>query len=72
MFSSRGQQPTRRQVGPRSLAKSERQSAIPQQLGLKSLEPGKWVRVSSWVGAEEAKSEILESVRRFNEKQGKV
>ena len=38
----------------------------------KDLEPGKWVRVSTWVGAEEAKSEILESVRRFTEKKRKV
>jgi inorganic pyrophosphatase len=32
----------------------------------KDLEPGKWVRVSSWVGVEEAKSEINESVARYN------
>jgi inorganic pyrophosphatase len=32
----------------------------------KDLEPGKWVRVSSWVGAEEAKSEINASVARYN------
>jgi inorganic pyrophosphatase len=31
----------------------------------KDLEPGKWVRVSSWVDAGEAKSEILASVARF-------
>jgi inorganic pyrophosphatase len=31
----------------------------------KDLEPGKWVRVSSWVGADEAKREILEGVARF-------
>jgi len=31
----------------------------------KDLEPGKWVRVGSWVGAEEAKQEILDSVKRF-------
>src|SRR5207244_6594398 len=31
----------------------------------KDLEPGKWVRVSSWVDAEEAKSEIMESVTRY-------
>ena len=31
----------------------------------KDLEPGKWVRVGSWVGPEEAKREIMESVRRF-------
>jgi inorganic pyrophosphatase len=32
----------------------------------KDLEPGKWVRVSSWVGAEDAKNEILASVARFS------
>jgi inorganic pyrophosphatase len=31
----------------------------------KDLEPGKWVRVSSWVGAEEAKDEITRSVARY-------
>jgi inorganic pyrophosphatase len=31
----------------------------------KDLEPGKWVRVSSWVEAEAAKSEIVESVARY-------
>ncbi len=31
----------------------------------KDLEPGKWVRVSSWVGAEEAKREILEGIDRY-------
>jgi len=31
----------------------------------KDLEPGKWVRVSTWVGAEEAKAEILTSVARY-------
>lgn len=31
----------------------------------KDLEPGKWVRVSSWTGPEEAKREILDSVARF-------
>jgi inorganic pyrophosphatase len=31
----------------------------------KDLEPGKWVRVSSWVGAEEAKAEIMASVARY-------
>ena len=29
------------------------------------LEPGKWVRVSTWVEAHEAKQEILESVTRY-------
>ena len=32
----------------------------------KDLEPGKWVRVSSWVGAEEAKQEILEGIARYD------
>src|SRR5437870_4123431 len=31
----------------------------------KDLEPGKWVRVSSWVDAEEAKNEIVESGARY-------
>ena len=31
----------------------------------KDLEPGKWVRVSTWVDAHEAKQEIVESVKRF-------
>ena len=38
----------------------------------KDLEPGKWVRVSTWVGAEEAKAEIMQSVVRFDAKQSKV
>jgi inorganic pyrophosphatase len=29
------------------------------------LEPGKWVRVSSWVDAGDAKSEILPSAARY-------
>jgi inorganic pyrophosphatase len=33
----------------------------------KDLEPGKWVKVTGWVGAEEAKSEILTSARRYQE-----
>ena len=32
----------------------------------KDLEPGKWVRVSTWVGADEAKREILDGVARYN------
>ncbi|MEO8676999.1 MAG: inorganic diphosphatase, partial [Casimicrobiaceae bacterium] len=32
----------------------------------KDLEPGKWVRVSTWVGAEEAKKEITDSIARFD------
>ena len=31
----------------------------------KDLEPGKWVRVGSWVSAAEAKREIVESVERY-------
>jgi inorganic pyrophosphatase len=31
----------------------------------KDLEPGKWVRVASWVEAEEAKREIIAGVSRF-------
>ncbi|MBI2778532.1 MAG: inorganic diphosphatase [Gammaproteobacteria bacterium] len=32
----------------------------------KDLEPGKWVKVDGWVGAAEAKAEILASVDRYN------
>lgn len=32
----------------------------------KDLEPGKWVKVDGWVGAAEAKAEILASVERHN------
>ena len=32
----------------------------------KDLEPGKWVRVSAWVGPEEAKREILDGVARYD------
>lgn len=31
----------------------------------KDLEPGKWVKVRDWVGAEEAKKEILDGVARY-------
>ena len=31
----------------------------------KDLEPGKWVRVSTWVGAEEAKREIIDGIARY-------
>jgi inorganic pyrophosphatase len=31
----------------------------------KDLEPGKWVRISTWVGAEEAKREILDGAARY-------
>jgi len=33
----------------------------------KDLEAGKWVKVKGWVGPEEAKTELLEGIRRFNE-----
>lgn len=32
----------------------------------KDLEEGKWVKIDGWVGAEEAKKEILASIERFN------
>jgi inorganic pyrophosphatase len=32
----------------------------------KDLEPGKWVRISTWVGADEAKREILDAVARYD------
>jgi len=31
----------------------------------KDLEQGKWVKVKGWVGKEEARREILESVERY-------
>jgi len=31
----------------------------------KDLEPGKWVHVAGWVGADEAKEEIVDCVRRY-------
>ena len=34
----------------------------------KDLEPGKWVRIEGWVGPEEAKAEILLSVKRYESK----
>ena len=37
----------------------------------KDLEPGKWVRVSSWVSADEAKAEIMASVARYQAAQPK-
>lgn len=33
----------------------------------KDLEPGKWVKVKGWVGPEEAKQEILDSVHRYQQ-----
>ena len=38
----------------------------------KDLEPGKWVRVASWVEAEEAKREITEGVVRFRKTKRRV
>jgi len=32
----------------------------------KDLESGKWVKIDGWLGAEEAKAEILASIERFN------
>ncbi|RKZ95371.1 MAG: inorganic pyrophosphatase, partial [Gammaproteobacteria bacterium] len=32
----------------------------------KDLEKNKWVKVEGWVGIEEAKAEIMDSVDRFN------
>jgi inorganic pyrophosphatase len=37
----------------------------------KDLEPGKWVKIDGWVGPEEAKAEILESVKRYKSKSAK-
>lgn len=33
----------------------------------KDLEKGKWVQVDGWVGAEEAKQEIMDSIKRYQE-----
>ena len=33
----------------------------------KDLEPGKWVKIDGWVDVEEAKHEILESIKRYND-----
>jgi inorganic pyrophosphatase len=37
----------------------------------KDLEPGKWVKVEGWLGPEEAKKEIMESIRRYKAKRPK-
>jgi len=37
----------------------------------KDLEKGKWVKIEGWRGAEEAKQEILDSVKNFEEKTDK-
>ncbi len=36
----------------------------------KELEPGKWVRVKEWRGAEEAKRKILEAIERYRRSRG--
>jgi len=36
----------------------------------KALEPGKWVKVDGWHGAEEAKEEIVTSIDRYNQLHG--
>ena len=36
----------------------------------KDLEPGKWVKISTWVGAEEAKKEIIVSIDRYGKEMG--
>ena len=33
----------------------------------KSLEPDKWVKVESWLGAEEARRQVMDSIARFEE-----
>jgi len=33
----------------------------------KDLEPGKWVKVTGWLGAQEARDEIMSSVARYDE-----
>jgi len=33
----------------------------------KDLEEGKWVKIDGWVGAEEARQEIMSSIERFNQ-----
>ena len=37
----------------------------------KDLEPGKWVRVSTWVDAQEAKQEIVDSIERYRRASGR-
>ncbi|MDR0769592.1 MAG: inorganic diphosphatase [Burkholderiales bacterium] len=50
---------------PRDLPESQLQQISHFFEHYKDLEPGKWVRVGSWVEVEEARKEILESVARF-------
>jgi inorganic pyrophosphatase len=38
----------------------------------KDLEPGKWVRISTWVGAEEAKKEITDGITRYDKEMGRA
>ena len=51
--------------GPRDLPEIQTQQIAHFFEHYKDLEPGKWVRVGSWVGAEEAKREIVEAVERY-------
>ncbi|MDR0234559.1 MAG: inorganic diphosphatase [Zoogloeaceae bacterium] len=37
----------------------------------KDLEPGKWVKITGWKGIEEAKEEIMASIRRFDQSRQK-
>ncbi|MCL2309467.1 MAG: inorganic diphosphatase [Proteobacteria bacterium] len=50
---------------PRDLPESQLQQISHFFEHYKDLEPGKWVRVGSWVEAEEARKEILESIKRY-------
>jgi inorganic pyrophosphatase len=38
----------------------------------KDLEPGKWVKVIGWVEADEAKAEIMDGVKRYNDERPKM
>lgn len=50
---------------PRDVARSVLQQIEHFFDHYKDLEPGKWVKITGWVGPEEAKAEILASVQRF-------
>jgi inorganic pyrophosphatase len=50
---------------PRDLPESQLQQISHFFEHYKDLEPGKWVRVGSWVDAEEAHKEILDSIKRY-------
>ncbi len=55
-----------RQVkSPRDLPEIQTQQIAHFFEHYKDLEPGKWVRVGSWMDAEEAKREIVESIARY-------